>query len=355
MRSLDNWKRCVVLFDSVVGHTRVVEMLRRERSHPANAYLFVGASGIGKSTVARGFAQILLCPDGGDHDEECRSCRRMESGNHPDLIEVGLEGRQSIGVDQARSIVQAANMMPVESPIKVFLIPKAGSMTEQAANSLLKTLEEPTDSTVFLLVTESETDLPSTVNSRCRTIHMGRVPDEFVEQALAASGVDGPRATALARVAGGKPGIAVTLSSDSDVEGYRSRWLGLPTRFSDRPGEASVLATEVEGWVGPMAAAAVDLISADLNKEETERERKRTSAALMEAGLEILATWYADAAAIQYGAPLRNTDISVSDLTALSPKSAVRNCELVLDAVADLNANLRPHLLLTNLFTRLAV
>ena len=146
------------MFEHIVGHERVATMLVRDAARPANSYLFVGANSIGKATVAREFARILLCPDGGDHVEDCRSCRRLATGNHPDLTEIGLEGRQSIGVEQARTIVQSSTMMPVESGTKVFLVPEAGSLTEQAANVLLKTLEEPTASTIFLLVAVREGD-----------------------------------------------------------------------------------------------------------------------------------------------------------------------------------------------------
>ena len=340
------------MFEGIVGHVRVTEMLVREARRPANSYLFVGAASIGKATVATEFARVLLCPESGDHEEDCRSCRRIRTGNHPDLIEIGLEGRQSIGVEQARGIVGSATMMPVESESKVFLVPDAGMLTEQAANALLKTLEEPTGSTIFLLVTESETDLPSTVSSRCRTIHMGRVPSGLIEQFLVEKGVESQRATALSRVAGGRPGVAIGLITDTEIDSFRQHWLGLPTRLSERPGEAALLAAEVESWVAPLASRAVS--DSDLPKDERQREERRTTAALMESGLEILATWYADAAAIQYGAPLRNTDLPLADLTAISPKRAVRNTELILDAITDLNANLRRNLLLTNLFTNLA-
>lgn len=327
-------------------------MLTREAARPANSYLFVGASSIGKATVAREFARILLCPDGGDHAEDCRSCRRLATGNHPDLIEIGLEGRQSIGVDQARTIVQSSTMMPVESGTKVFLVPEAGSLTEQAANVLLKTLEEPTGSTIFLLVAETETDLPATVNSRCRTIHMGRVPSDEIGRYLRAQGLDDVRAEALSGVAGGRPGVAINLLNDPHVEEFREHWLGLPARLSERPGEAAMLAAEVESWVTPFAERAVE--GSDLTKDEKTREHRRTVGALTESGLEILATWYADAAAIQYGGPLRNADLSLAELTAVSPKRAVRNTEMILEAIDDLDANLRRSLLLTNLFTRLA-
>jgi DNA polymerase III delta' subunit len=340
------------MFEDIIGHARVTEMLMREARRPANSYLFVGPSSIGKATVATEFARMLLCPDSGDHAEDCRSCRRIRSGNHPDLIEIVLQGRQSIGVEQARNIVQTATMMPVESTIKVFLVPEAGMLTEQAANVLLKTLEEPTGSTIFLLATEAETDLPATVNSRCRTIHMGRVPSESIAQHLTGIGIEDDRATALARVSGGRPGVAIGLITDTEIDAFRNNWLKLPTRLSERPGEAAMLATEAESWVAPLAARAVS--DTELSKDERQREERRTTLALMESGLEILATWYADAAAIQYGAPLRNTDLSLADLTAISPKRAVRNTELILEAIADLNANLRRHLLLTNLFTNLA-
>ena len=327
-------------------------MLAREALRPANSYLFVGASSIGKATVAREFARALLCPETGNHAEDCRSCRRIATGNHPDLIEVGLEGRQSIGVDQARTIVQSSTMMPVESGTKVFLVPEAGSLTEQAANVLLKTLEEPTGSTIFLLVAETETDLPATVNSRCRTIHMGRVSSADIGRFLRGEGVEDVRAEALSRVAGGRPGVAISLMTDPDVDEFRKHWLGLPARLSERPGDASMLAAEADGWVAPFAERAA--ANSDLSKDEKTREQRRTAGALMESGLEILATWYADAAAIQYGAPLRNTDLSLAELTSVSPKQAVRNTEMILEAIDDLDANLRRTLLLTNLFTRLA-
>ncbi|MEX0667686.1 MAG: hypothetical protein WD313_05100, partial [Acidimicrobiia bacterium] len=107
-------------FDGVIGHREIVTFLQAEMAAPGHAYLFTGASAVGKATVAREFARLLLCPEAGAHVEPCRSCRRVASGNHPDLISVEPEGRTSLGVDQARGVVSQAALSPVESPTRVF-------------------------------------------------------------------------------------------------------------------------------------------------------------------------------------------------------------------------------------------
>lgn len=335
-------------FDGVVGHPRVVSLLERELSSPANAYLFVGAASVGKATVARAFAAGLLCPTG---DPECNVCRRAREGNHADLIPVVPDGRATLGVDQVRATVAQAALSPVEGTRKVFLFEEAGVMTEQAANALLKTLEEPTPTTVFILVAESEDEFPSTVASRCRTVHFGRVPEPEMVPALAAVGLAGDAAEGLARVAGGRPGLALSLARQPQVADFRRLWLSIPTRVTPRPGDAQRLAEEVLAALSPMIAEAVG--------EEEDRERKaraerRAELALLMSGLEILASWYTDSASLQHAGPIRNTDVPLAELTDVTPARAVANAELVLDAMVDLQLNLRRQLLLADLFARLA-
>lgn len=338
-------------FEGIIGHDAPIELLARELSRPSGAYLFVGAPGVGKSTVARAFAAGLVCPDGFGHAEPCRSCRRAWSGNHPDIVMVEAEGRQSLGVDQARKTIAASSLTPVEATRKVFVFPEADAMTDQAANALLKTLEEPSATTVFVLVVESEDDLPSTVASRCRTVHFGRVPEAELAAALETRPeVDALTAADLARVAAGRPGLALGLLERPEVGRYRKAWLGLPTRVTERTGEAFVLAAEMLDLADEVVPEPDD----GLPKEQAERDKKRSRMALLSAGLEILASWYADAATLQYGGPVRNTDLDVGDLTLVSAAKAIRNADLALDAVLDLQANLRPQLVLANLFTALA-
>lgn len=339
------------VFAGIIGHAGPIDLLMRELGRPAGAYLFVGAAGVGKATVGLAFAAGLVCPTRLVHTEPCKSCRRAGTGNHPDIAMVEPEGRQSLGVEQVRKTITQAVLTPVESARKVFLFPEADAMTDQAASALLKTLEEPTATTVFVLVVESEDDLPATVASRCRTVHFGRVPDIELAAALAERpGVDSLRAADLARVAAGRPGLALGLLERPEVGRYREGWLSIPGRVTDRTGEAFVIAAEMLAMTDEVVPEPAD----DLSKEQGDRERRRARQALLAAGLEMLASWYADAASLQFGGPVRNTDLDVADLTMVSAARAIRNADHALDAVLDLQANLRPQLVLANLFTTLA-
>ena len=320
------------VFGQVIGHGRNLEVLSAEARQPTHAYLFVGPTGVGKATVARGFAALLLAGVAG----------RIERNNHPDLTLVVPQGRTMLGVDQARATVAAAMRTPVEAQRKVFLFEEAGVMSEAAANALLKTIEEPTASTVFLLVVESEDELPDTVASRSRTMHFGRVPDADIATALQAQGVETDRSEEAARIASGRPGLAIALATSANVAGYRRHWLDVPGKVSGSPGLAFQLADEVLAAAEPLVAEIDD-----------EKAAHRAKQSLLITGLEILAGWYTDAAAAQFGAPQRNHDIPVHDLVQVQPRDAVANAERVLDAVMAVKENQRPQLVLANLFASL--
>ncbi len=348
------------LFDDVIGHGPVIDLLCNDAARPAQAYLFVGPGNVGKATVARRFAAALLCPDG-----EPGCVRRVMAAVHPDLILVEPEGRTALTVEQARSTVATASRAPLESDRKLFLFEEAGLMNDEAANALLKTLEEPTASTIFLLVVEAEDDLPATVASRCRRVFFGRVRDEEVASALAERGVDEAQADNAARIAGGRPGLALALATRPEVAGYRQAWLGVPLRITDRPGDAYRLASEVMAASEPLLAALRERQAGEADKAEEhgsdmqalrdrhERELKRASRSLHVTGLEILASWYRDAAAAQFGAPVRNRDLPAADLTAVVPEHAVNRARRVLDTVDSLKANQRPELAFATLFADL--
>jgi len=346
------------LFADVIGHSAVVRLLVAELSQPAHAYLFVGPASSGKATIARRFAAGLI----GD-DPATR--RRVLSGAHPDAILVEPDGRSSITVDQARRASSQASLSPLESSRKVFLFEEAGIMNDEAANALLKTLEEPSPSTIFILVAESVDDLPETVGSRSRTVVLGRVADEEIEAGLMELGIDAERAANATGIAGGRPGLAISLATEPHVAEFRKVWLGIPPRLSEHPGEAYVLADEVQAAAEPLLATLkqrqrseqdgleTDGRGSKMVKDRHERELRRATAAIYESGLEILAGFYRDAAAAQLGAAVRNTDIPVTDLTKVLPAQAIAAATRVLDTVESLQAHQRPQLAFAALFSEL--
>ena len=347
------------LFTGVIGHHGVTDVLARDVANPAHAYLFVGPMGVGKAAVARRFAAGILC----GAEDGCRS--RVLRGLHPDVVLVEPDGRSAITVEQARNTVAMANLAPVEGDRKLFILEEGGSMNDEAANALLKTLEEPTASTIFIVVAESEDDLPETVASRCRTVVFGRVPEEDIAAGLVGHGIDPERAEQAARISGGRPGLAISLATRADVAAFRNTWLSVPLRLSEHPGEGYRLADEVTAAADPLLAALKERQAeeaAALDREgglskaveqRQSRELKRASIALHVSGLEILAGFYRDAAAAQLGAPVRNPDIPAPALARLNPRRAVRNADRVLEAIESIEANQRPQLALAALFSDL--
>lgn len=333
------------LFSDVIGHSRVIDLLSSELMRPTQAYLFVGPESVGKATVALRFAAGLL-----DAETDDRSRRLALAGTHPDLRIVEPEGATSLGVDQAREMVSRASMTPVESDRTVFLIPDAGAMTDQAANALLKTLEEPSGSAVFLLVSQSEDDFPPTVASRCRTVHMGRVPSAELIEGLMDRGLGEKEAESVAVVAGGRPGLALALMNQPEVARFREMWLSIPAQVSPHPGDGQRLASVLLDELKPLVEES---IPEELPKDRAQRARRRAEMSLLVSGLEILASWYADSASLQMGGPVRNADIELASFTDVSPRKAVTSAEAVLDAVVDIQANLRRELVLANLFSSL--
>jgi DNA polymerase-3 subunit delta' len=348
----------VTAFEGLIGHAPVLDLLEAELEHPGQAYLFVGPANVGKSIVARHFVAGMLCGD----DEACRA--RVLRLRHPDLILVEPEGRASITVDQARRVVAQASLSPFEAPHKVFLFEEGGLMNEEAANALLKTLEEPTPATVFIIITEAEEDLPATVASRCRTVVFGRVGESEVADGLVAAGIEADQAVRAALLAGGRPGLALSLATKPEVADFRRLWLSIPMRLGDHPGHAFRLADEILEAAEPLLVAmkerqqeardAAGDRSDKALRARQERELKRAVDSLHVTGLEILASFYRDVAAAQHGAPIRNPDIPAATLASMAPARAIANAELALSTIDALRANQRPQLAFAALFASLS-
>ncbi|MCY4080741.1 MAG: DNA polymerase III subunit delta' [Caldilineaceae bacterium] len=207
---------------SVVGHQWAVQLLQNGIRHDRlrHAYLFVGAAQVGKSTLARSFAQSLLCQTGIDGQAcgSCRACRLMQSGSHPDFMLLPPTDRNGEPdrenglhrAEQAGDIVRQALLHPMEGRYKVFLIQDAHRAHISFANKLLKTLEEPPPHVVLCLTALDRSALLPTIVSRCQVLALRPLGEQVMEEALLARwGASAQQAALLARLANGCLGWAV--------------------------------------------------------------------------------------------------------------------------------------------------
>ncbi len=187
-----------------------------------HALLLRGPGGNGEGRFAARLAAAVLCSkEGSPPCGECDSCVLCASGSHPDRVDVGVrEDRREIVIDQIREIIHRTNLTPGIGRRKAVLIDPAERVNHHAANTLLKTLEEPSGETVFILVSTNATLLPATVRSRCQMIDFPTPPpavaSAWLEQALRKEGSKHD-AAALLRIAHGAPVRALALSKDEQI------------------------------------------------------------------------------------------------------------------------------------------
>ena len=203
----------------ILGHQNIVNQLRNAVASEriAGAYLFSGVSGVGKETVARYFANLILCEQNAEMNSpcgECRACRKIKSGNHPDLRIIRPDGAQ-IKIDQIRELQQQIVYQPLEGPRKIFILTNTERMSNPnnpAANCLLKTLEEPPAESTLILLTENLESILPTIRSRCQILPFYPMPTEQLTATLVEHfSVDEEAASATAVLAGGVVGKAITL------------------------------------------------------------------------------------------------------------------------------------------------
>jgi len=212
------------------------------RGSAPHAVLLSGPSGVGKTTLAFDLAAGLLCT-AEDRTERpcrtCRGCRMVAHGGHPDLHQLAPEGAGSqivIGGRDAKSrgvrdLAEDLSLMPMEGGARVAIISGAHRMNEDAQGALLKTLEEPPAGVTIVLCSDDEDRLLPTVRSRCARVRLGRVGARDVESILLAQGItDLPLAGRLARISGGRPGVALAYARSPDA--IRARG-DLTRRFLD--------------------------------------------------------------------------------------------------------------------------
>jgi DNA polymerase III subunit delta' len=251
------------LWDLVIGQSSTVETLRSAAQQPVHAYLFVGPPGAGKVRAALAFAASVLCPRGGCGN--CDICSRTLNQTHPDLLNVEREGA-SISVEQAREIIRLAVRSPVEGSRKVLVLNDFHLVTN-AGPTLLKIIEEPPPSTIFVVLAEQITNELVTIASRCVQMVFASLNVGAVVDALVASGIDESVAKTAANAAGGRLDRARLLATDPEVANRMAFWQNIPRRLDGTGAAASVVAAEAVAMVdaaavGPLEARQTEEVAA---------------------------------------------------------------------------------------------
>jgi DNA polymerase III subunit delta' len=353
---------------------------------PSHAYLFHGPAGTGKRAVARAFAAALLADGARSPDTVAE---RVTRNSHPDLTWVTPSGAAEMLVaDIEEPVVAAATHTPFESARRVFVIEGAETMNDQAANRMLKTLEEPPAFTHLLLLADRREDVLATIASRCQSVRFDPLPSALIARRLAdvggtaegadggetGDGVAGERAQACARLALGDAGLAARLASD-DGEALRARaedyvrsalagetgrrlWLALldvAKAAGLAAGERAQARTESElEFVPSKERKRYEREAAESRRRGERRERTST----LDLGLRLAELWLRDVLCVREGAPelLYAVDRRAQleqDADARDPVALRRGVELVADARLSLSLNVSEELALEALAYRL--
>ncbi len=220
---------------SIIGQTRALHLLARARAcgRLAHAYLFTGPDGVGKASLARELAMALLCRHaeaGAPGCSLCPSCLQMQSGNHPDFMVLEPEG-QGIKIDAIRQMKQALGFPPLAGALRVVLLKEVHTMRREAANSLLKILEEPPSGNLLLLTADDDQGLLATIRSRCQLITLYALPLALAAEVIKRHKPELTAADclALAELSGGCPGQALHMEEQAILPLYQDLVAALET------------------------------------------------------------------------------------------------------------------------------
>ena len=211
----------MIQLGAVKGKEPVIDALARSLSanRVAHAYLFEGPEGCGRRTTALALIQVLFCRQPVDENAcgSCPSCRKLATGNHPDLQFLSpLPDKRDISIEQVRELQQVLSLRPYEATRKACLIEPADRMNEKSANALLKTLEEPPGHAIIILLTTQADLLLATIRSRCQHLRFSPLQDQVIEELMQQNGFEPTLAAKLAPLAEGSIERALTLDGESD-------------------------------------------------------------------------------------------------------------------------------------------
>jgi DNA polymerase-3 subunit delta' len=298
----------VAAFNGILGNELALRLLENalESDEVAHAYLFYGPSGVGKRTVAYRFGAALV--SGGDKSARDRALR----GLHPDLSEIEPEG-QFTTIGQVREVVRLAASRPFEGARRVFIL-QADTLNVQAANALLKTLEEPEGGAVFVLLAAGREGVLPTIVSRAQTVRFDPVSRDEVSSFLVKRGHSEEEARLAAALGRGSVGLALRYAEEDELRELREAVFGagfaFGGSFEDRYGAVEGIVARAEE-VG--AAREREYLVAHEEENDGGPDRRTREAAkrlgraardgAVAEALELLALLYRDAAVVAAGAP----------------------------------------------------
>ena len=174
-----------MIFENILGNEKNKELLKNiiETQNIAHSYMFIGKESIGKMLFAKEFAKSILCLNKEKPCNKCKSCIEFETDNNPDFKILEQEGT-SIKIEQIRKLTSKVHEKPVVSNRKVYIINNSNTMTKEAQNSLLKTLEEPPEYVTIILITSNENMFLPTIKSRCTKILFNKLTNEELAKIL---------------------------------------------------------------------------------------------------------------------------------------------------------------------------
>ena len=208
-------------FRNIVGHEDIIRHFKSsiEMDKISHAYIINGETGSGKHTLATAFAKTLQCEKGmTDPCNDCQSCKQVETENHPDIITVTHEKPGVISVDEIREqVLDTICVKPYKSKYKIYIIPDAQLMNVQAQNALLKTIEEPPEYGILILLTSNSDKMLSTVLSRCMVLNTKPVRErDMLEYLQKEMGLSEERAYFCLDFAQGNIGKAIKLAANDE-------------------------------------------------------------------------------------------------------------------------------------------
>jgi DNA polymerase-3 subunit delta' len=356
---------CGCVWDELIGQSKAAGYLSSavRSGTVVHAYLFVGPPGAGKKSAARALACALFCGD--EACGSCAICRRIKKGVHPDVHVITPEGAASYMVEQIRDITHDVHLRPVEADRKVYILESADSLNDSSANAFLKTLEEPPDDVLIVLLAPSFDSVLPTIASRCQIVRFARIPPETAEAILVERTGAAPwEARAALAATGGVMTRAREFLNSPTRRDARARMLGtlkdLPVmdEFDVLQAARSILTAakapleELKALQAEEIRTREEFLGSSSGKTLEERHKRELTAREREGVAEVLniaESWLRDCLTISQGVGdlAANSDVvdAMEEVGAvITPGAAVRALDAVNETRRRISYNVSPQL-----------